>query len=43
MIRYPCIKYCIKKPKNYQNKRKACLLWKKVREYVMEFIEKLKL
>ncbi|CAD8099359.1 unnamed protein product [Paramecium primaurelia] len=43
IIRYPCIKYCIKKPKNYHNRRKACLLWKKVRVYVMEFIEKLKL
>ncbi|CAK58882.1 unnamed protein product (macronuclear) [Paramecium tetraurelia] len=43
IIRYPCIKYCIKKPKNYYNRRKACLLWKKVRVYVMEFIEKLKL
>ncbi|CAD8071052.1 unnamed protein product [Paramecium sonneborni] len=43
MIRYPCVKYCIKKPKNYHSKRKACYLWKKVRIYVMEFIEKLKL
>ncbi|CAD8089316.1 unnamed protein product [Paramecium primaurelia] len=42
IIRYPCFKYCIKKPKNYHNKRKACFLWKKVRVYVMEFIEKLK-
>ncbi|CAD8114295.1 unnamed protein product [Paramecium sonneborni] len=43
MIRYPCVKYCIKKPQNYYRKRKAILLWKKVRAYVMEFIEKLKL
>ncbi|CAD8191245.1 unnamed protein product [Paramecium octaurelia] len=42
IIRYPCFKYCIKQPKNFHNKRKACLLWKKVRVYVMEFIEKLK-
>ncbi|CAD8072491.1 unnamed protein product [Paramecium primaurelia] len=43
IIRYPCIKYCIKKPKNYHTKLKALQLWKKARIYVMEFIQKLKL
>ncbi|CAK64714.1 unnamed protein product (macronuclear) [Paramecium tetraurelia] len=43
VLRYPCLKYCIKKPKNYHAKRKACYLWKKARVYVMEFIGKLKL
>ncbi|CAD8101351.1 unnamed protein product [Paramecium primaurelia] len=43
IIRYPCIKYFIKKPKNFHAKQKACLLWKKARVYVLEFIGKLKL